>query len=139
MSHISKIELVIHSLEDLKEACRQLGFEFVEDQKTFKWFGRWVGDTPLPEGIDIEDIGKCDHAIKVAGCEYEIGIIRRDDHYILLWDHYYVGGLTKIIGQDAGKLKQAYTVARVRKEARRKGYRIREKKMDQGVRLVLTV
>ncbi len=34
MSHISKIELVIHSLEDLKEACRQLGFEFMKNQKT---------------------------------------------------------------------------------------------------------
>ena len=64
MSHISKIELVIHSLADLKEACRQLGFEFMENQKTYKWYGRWVGDTPLPEGINIEDIGKCDHAIQ---------------------------------------------------------------------------
>ena len=35
MSHISKIELVIHSLEDLKEACRQLGFEFMKNQKTY--------------------------------------------------------------------------------------------------------
>ena len=71
MSHISKIELVIQSLADLKEACRQLGFEFIENQKTFKWYGRWVGDTPIPEGINIEDIGKCDHAIKVSGCVVE--------------------------------------------------------------------
>ena len=125
MSHISKIELVIHSLEDLKEACRQLGFEFMKNQKTFKWYGRWVGDTPLPEGIKIEDIGKCDHAIKVADCTYEVGIIRRGNHYILLWDYYHVGGLVQKIGLDAGILKQAYTVARVRKEARQKRYRIR--------------
>ena len=65
MSHISKIELVIHSLRDLKEACRQLGFEFMVNQKSFKWYGRWVGDTPIPEGINIEDIGKCDHAIRL--------------------------------------------------------------------------
>jgi hypothetical protein len=139
MSHISKIELVIHSLEDLKEACRQLGFEFIENQKTYKWYGRWVGDSPLPEGIDIEDIGKCDHAIKVSGCEYEVGIVRRGDHYTLLWDYYHVGGLVQKIGLDAGILKKAYTVARVRKKARQKRYRIREKKLDHGVRLVLTV
>jgi hypothetical protein len=139
MSHISKIELVIHSLEDLKEACRQLGFEFMENQKTYKWYGRWVGDTALPEGVKIEDIGKCDHAIKVSGCEYEVGIVRRGDHYTLLWDYYHVGGLVQKIGLDAGILKQAYTVARVRKEARQKRYRIREKKLDHGVRLVLTV
>ena len=139
MSHISKIELVIQSLTDLKEACRQLGFEFVENQKSFKWYGRWVGDTPIPEGVKIEDIGKCDHAIRVPGCTYEVGIIKRGEHYILLWDYYSAGGLEPKIGPNAGKLKQAYTVARVRKKARIKGYRIREKKMDQGVRLVLTV
>ena len=139
MSHISKIELVINSLDDLKEACRMLGFEFVENQKTYKWYSRWVGDTPLPEGIKIEDVGKCNHAVKVPGCDYEVGVIRRGDHYILLWDYYFVGGLVEKIGPDAGILKQAYTIARVRREARRKGYRIREKKIDQGVRLVLTV
>ena len=139
MSHISKIELVIQSLKDLKEACQQLGFEFMENQKSFKWYGRWVGDTPLPEGINIEDIGKCDHAIRVPGCAYEVGVIKRGEHYILLWDYYSEGGLEPKIGPNAGILKQAYTVARVRKEARQKGYRIREKKMDQGVRLVLTV
>ena len=139
MSHISKIELVIHSLRDLKEACQKLGFEFIENQKTFKWYGSWAGDTPIPEGVKIEDLGKCDHAIKVPGCTYEVGVIRRGDHYILLWDYYSAGGLEPKIGPNAGILKQAYTVARVKKKARIKGYRIREKKMDQGVRLVLTV
>ena len=138
MSHISKIELVIHSLEDLKDACRKLGFEFIKNQKTFKWYGRWVGDTPLPEGIKIEDLGKCDHAIRVPGCDYEVGIVKRGDHYILLWDYYSEGGLEVKIGPNAGKIKQAYTVARVRKEARRKGYRVLEKKIDQSIRLVLT-
>ena len=138
MSHISKIELIIHSLADLKEACQQLGFEFIKDQKTYKWYGRWVGDTPLPEGVKIEDIGNCDHAIRVPGCDYEVGIVKRGDHYILLWDYYSVGGLEVKIGPNAGKIKQAYTVARVRKEARRKGYRVLEKKIDQSIRLVLT-
>jgi hypothetical protein len=138
MSHISKIELVIHSLGDLKETCQKLGFQFMKNQKSFKWYGRWVGDSPVPEGVNVEDIGKCNHAIRVPGCEYEIGIIRRDNHYILLWDYWHAGGLEQKIGPNAGKLKQAYTVARVRKEARRKGYRVREKIMDQGIRLVLT-
>jgi hypothetical protein len=139
MSHISKIELVIQSLENLKEACHKLGFEFMENQKSYRWFGRWVGDTPIPEGIDIKDIGKCDHAIRVPDCEYEIGIVRRGDHYILLWDYYQAGGLVQKIGINAGIIKQAYTVARVQKKARLKGYRVRERKMDQGVRLVLSM
>jgi hypothetical protein len=139
MSHVSKIELVIHSLDDLKDACQKLGFQFMENQKSYKWYGRWVGDSPLPEDINIEDIGKCDHAICVPGCEYEIGIVQRGDHYILIWDYYHAGGLTQKIGPNAGKLKQAYTISRVKKDAYRKGYRLRETKIDQGVRLVLTV
>ena len=138
MSHISKIELVIHSLDDLKEACRKLGFEFVEGQKSYRWYGRWVGDTPMPEGINVEDLGKCDHAIRIPGCLYEIGVVKQNDRYILLWDYYSVGGLSEKIGPNAGRLKQAYTVARVTKEARRKGYRVMEKKTEQGVRMVLT-
>ena len=139
MSHISKIELVIDSVKDLEAACRQLGFELVRDQKTFQWYGRWVGDTPLPEGVSIEDLGKCDHAIRVPGCQYQVGVLKRDQRYILLWDYYQAGGLTDKIGKDAGKLKQAYTVARVRRQAHQKGYRVRECRLDQRVRLVLTV
>ena len=41
MSHISKIELIINSLDDLKHACNQLGFTFVEDQKIYQ-FQRYV-------------------------------------------------------------------------------------------------
>lgn len=139
MSHISKIELVIKSLDDLKDACKQLGFEFMKNQKSYKWYGVWVGDSPLPEGINSEDIGKCDHAIRVPGCRYEIGVVKRGSKYLLLWDYWHEGGLRQKIGKNAGKLKQAYTISRIRKESQRKGYRIREKKMDQGVRLVLTV
>lgn len=69
----------------------------------------------------------------------KFGIVKRSGNYILVWDYYHAGGLTQKIGSNAGILKQAYTIAGVRKEARRKGYRVREKKMDQGVRMVLTV
>jgi len=139
MSHISKIELEIQSLEDLKEACIQLGFQFMENQKTYRWFGEWIGDNPLPEGVKIEDIGKCDHAIRVPGCKYEVGIIQQDKKYSLLWDYWHSGGLEEKIGPNAGKLKQAYTVARVKKEARLKGYRVRQSAMDNRIRLVLNV
>lgn len=139
MSHISKIEVKIQSLEDLKQACHRLGFEFIENQQTYKWYGRWVGDQPLPEGISQESLGKCHHAIKIPGCEYEIGVVRIENHYILLWDSWKKGGLTARINQDAGILKQAYTVERVKAEARRKNYRVVEQKTTQGLRLVLTV
>lgn len=139
MSHISKIELEILSLGDLKTACNRLGFIFQENQKTYQWYGRWVGDSPLPEGISIDDLGKCDHAIRIQDCAYDIGVVKRGSKYILLWDSWHAGGLEQKIGKDAGILKQGYTIERIKREAKMKKYQVREIKNDQSIRLVLRV
>ena len=137
MSHVAKIELEIKSLEALIQACRRLGFEFVRDQKTYQWYGRWMGDYPLPEGITTDQLGACDHAIKVPGCTYEIGVVKRNSSYTLLWDSWETALRLKI-GLDAGVLRQAYTVEAVRQDAKLKGYRVIEKKTDKAIRLVLS-
>ena len=137
MSHVSKIELEIQSLEDLKLACKRLGFIFQENQQTYKWYGRSVGDYPLPEGITVDALGHCDHSIKAPECAYEIGVVKRGSKYILLWDSWHAGGLEKKIGKDAGLLKQGYTIERIKREAKRKKYQVREIKQDQSMRLVL--
>lgn len=139
MSHISRIQLEITSLEDLKKACKALGLTFKPDQKTYKWYGRWVGDSPLPEGIELTDLGRCDHAIIVPGCSYEIGVVKRGEKYLLLWDSWHRGGLEQKIGKDAGLLKQAYTVERIRSDAKLKRYRVQEIRKDTSIRLVLRV
>lgn len=138
MSHISKIELEIKDLESLKQACKQLGFQFMENQKHYLWYGKWVGNQPLPDGISEEDLGKCDHAVHVPAAAFELGIVKRDNAYIMLWDSWIGGGLEKYIGKNAGILKQAYTVETVKKESRKKGYRITEKRMKNGIRLSLS-
>lgn len=137
MSHISKMELEITSLADLKQACQRLGMTFIDNQKTYKWYGHWVGDAPLPEGITTEELGLCSHAIKVPECTYEIGIVKRGSKYILLWDSWHSGGLEQKIGKDAGILKQAYSIERIKREAVLKRYRFTEQKVEKGVRLVL--
>ena len=141
MSHIAQIELEINDLDALKEACKRLHFEFQENKHTFTWYGVWVGRFPLPEGITQEDLGKCDHAIKIPGAEYEVGVIKRGHQYILFWDNWRAGGLEKdnALGKGAKRLKQAYAVECVRKQARVKGYKIHEKKIEKGLRLVLSV
>jgi hypothetical protein len=139
MSHIAKIELEINDLETLRQACKRLELNFVDNQTTYKWYGSWVNDTPLPEGITVADLGKCNHAIRVPGAQYEIGIVKRDQKYVLLWDYWDRGGLVDKLGKNAGRLKQAYTIERVRKEARLKGHRICEQKTNQGIRLVLRI
>ena len=139
MSHISKIELEVKSIETLKQVCKDMNFMFMENQKTYTWYGRGQGSTSLPEGLTTDDLGKCQHAIKVPGCLYEIGVIKLGRHYTLLWDNWSGGGLDEKLGNNAGKLKQAYAKATIRKEARLKGYRMSEQKTDKGIRLTLSL
>ena len=124
MSHIAKIELVIKSLEDLKKACHKLGLKFCEDQKSYKWYGEWIGDEPLPKGVKEEDLGKCDHMIHVPGASYQIGVVKIGNNYQLLWDFWKAGGLEKVLGKNAGKLKQSYAIERIRRKSKLQRFRI---------------
>jgi hypothetical protein len=138
MSHVAKIEIEIRDIDALKLACDQLGLELMAGRRHFAWYGEHVGDYPIPEGFTAEDMGKCDHAIRVPGARYEVGVIKRNGKYLLLWDFYSRGGLEQVLGKGACRLKQAYSVERVRREARLKGYHLHERKTEQGIRMVLT-
>lgn len=93
MSHIVTSEAQIFDLNALETACGRLGLEFVRNQKTFRWWGKHVGDYPIPEGFTENDMGTCDHAIRISGDDraYEIGVVRRRDGengYCLMFDFY---------------------------------------------------
>lgn len=119
MSHISKIELEVKDIVALNQACRRLGLEFLQNQRTFQWFG-----SPAA----------CEHAIGVPGARYEIGVVRDGNVYALNCD-YYDPNIEKSIGRQGGLLKQAYAVAKTRTEARRKAYTVIERKTETGIRL----
>lgn len=139
MSHISQIEVEIKDLQSLKTACEALGFDFMENQQQYRWYGKWLGKQPLPAGITEEELGRCDHAIHVPTAVFEIGVARRNNFYMLLWDSWIGGGLTQAIGKHAGILKQAYSAATLRKMARQKQYRLTENKMTNKIRLTLSL
>lgn len=116
MSHVSNIDVEVKDLPSLKVACEELGLEFRENQKTAKWYGNYVGDEPLPEGFTEEDLGKCEHAIGIAGnpVAYEVGVVRNKNGsgFSLMYDSWNKGyGLEELIGVGACKLKQAYASA----------------------------
>lgn len=123
MSHISTIEVQIQDLSTLQHACRELDLEFVESAQRFRHYTGY---------------GECDHVIRVPGAEYEIGVVRSGESYTLQWDDWHLGGLERQLGKGAGRLKQAYAVERVRTEARRKGMRVRMRKNESAVQLVLS-
>jgi hypothetical protein len=74
MSHVVEIKTKLTDLAAIKAACAALGCTFVENQKTYKWFGIHAGDYPLPAGFKAEDMGHCEHAIKVPGTDWEVGV-----------------------------------------------------------------
>ncbi len=110
MSHITTLKIEIKDLQALKDACKAVGLEFREGQKTYKWYGYSTG--AVPEGFTAKDLGKCDHAIGVKGKKdaYEIGVCQRGGKYLMLWDFWNGGfGLQEIAGKDCCNLTQAYT------------------------------
>jgi len=144
MSHFSRIDLKITDLNCLKKAVKRLGGEFRENQTSYKWWGRYMGDSPLPEGLTVNDLGKCDHAISFPGkAQYEIGVVKsktKPKNYELLYDYWQSGGLNQVVGQNAGLLKQAYGIEAAKTQALLSGYTTTERKEKDGsVKLVISV
>ena len=126
MSHLVTETMEIHDLEALESVCTpDSGLEFHRGQTTHRWYGRYMGDSPLPEGFAVEDLGKCEHAISVRGNAgaYEIGVVRRRDAagnplpgYQLIYDFWKGGyGLEAAAGKGCSNLKQQYTLAGIKK------------------------
>lgn len=95
MSHVATVDIEIKDLNALERACETLGLKLMRGQKTYRWYGRSVGDYPLPVGFKASDLGKCDHAITIPGNKqcYEIGICTNPvtKKTELLWD-FWAGG-----------------------------------------------
>jgi TPR repeat protein len=119
MSHISKIELEVRDLAVLGQACTRLGMKLIRGQRSFRWYGKEA---------------QCDHAIRVPGANYEIGVVYKSGLYELNCD-FYDPNIEKVIGRQGGLLKQAYAVEKTMIEARKKGYSVLESQTDTGIRL----
>lgn len=132
MSHIVAVELVVEDLDVLAAACRKIGLTLHRGVKNYKWYGRSVGDYPLPSGVAVEDLGKCDHVIRVdgaAGQTYEIGVVKKKDEkgFSLLWDFWNGGyGLQDVVGENCKNLKRSYAMEKTRDWGRKNGYRVVE-------------
>ncbi len=116
MSKVVAIQFLIQDLTALSRACTRLGLEFVRDQHQYRWYGNRGQEEGVPEGFTREELGACEHAIRVPNNAqaYEIGVVTRRDGqpgYTLLWDSYNRGyGLTDYVGEGAQKLLQAYSL-----------------------------
>lgn len=138
MSHIATVEIEIRDLDALKAACARLGLEFRQGQQQYKWFGRSVGNYPLPAGFTAAELGSCEHAIGIPGNKraYELGVVARRDGrpgYVLMWDFYMGGyGLEAVVGKDCNALRQAYATEVAKRKAIQQGFRVQERKLSNG-------
>ena len=122
MSHITQINpSERYDIPALKQMCENKGWEFIENQETYKWFGSIGKNDPMPEGFTKEELGKCHHAIRIPGAKYEIGVVNKNGKNQLLWDFWKYGGLSEKLGQNAGVLKQSYGIAKAQIACRQKG------------------
>jgi hypothetical protein len=93
MSHVIRCkDLGLKNLEALKKAAEDLGGKLVE-ANTYRWYGRYMRDSPLPEGIKEEDLGRCNYKITFPDMPnaYEIGVLQHGNELELLYD-YWAGG-----------------------------------------------
>ena len=120
------MDIQITDLDALKAAASDLGLEFREGQRAYRWYGSYQGDYPLPKGVKKNDLGKCDHALSVPDnpTAYEVGVVHDGNHYQLCWDFWNGGhGLQDLIGEGGHKLLQKYTEKVVEKSLAKKGFR----------------
>ncbi len=135
MSHIADVRMQIKDLDALHLAVKALGGTLVLGQKTHQWYGEFMNDWQSERAAvnrrDSSTFGKCDHAIKFEGINYEIGVVKSsDDCYELIYDTFGCGGkhdgckLEEKLGVGLPKLKQAYGVEVTRRQLSRQGYRV---------------
>lgn len=144
MSHITDVKVEVRDLNALKVACKELGLPWMEGQTTHAWYGRFMGDAPVPAGMSPNEYGKCSHAIKVPGAQYEIGVVKSADgkSYTLVYDSWGRScgqPIAKALGSGLEKLKQHYAVAKAQIEARAKGWSCQKQTLANGtIKMVFT-
>lgn len=128
MSHISKIDISITNLNCLKKTIQFLGGTFHENKTEFKYY---AGSK-----------GKCNHAASFPNCSYELGIVKSKDNksFGLEWDSYSSGGLSRLLGMQAEKLKQKYAYFLTKETAMKQGFSTTEKILEDGsIKLTLSI
>ncbi len=110
-SHVVTVNVKITDLDALRAAAEHCGLTFSKAD-TYTWYGRHVGDYPLPEGFKASDLGKCDYKLSRpdAPGAYEIGIVQREDGFVPIFDFYGHSGrqLQKHVGSRGEKLIDRY-------------------------------
>jgi hypothetical protein len=141
MSHVDTHHLDIKDLSLMPAVAEALGGTY-EECSTYRWWGRHVGDHPLPEGMTADDMGKCVGKISFPDCEWDVGIVpsrTKPGEYDAIFDFYGGAGhrLQQKVGVQCEKIKQQYGLMAARAMFARRGIKCTETRLADGtLRLV---
>lgn len=138
------LKIPLRNKAHLIAAVKELGGEWIEDATTYKWYGRHVGDYPLPVGFTKHEMGKCHHKLKFPGAHYEVGIweldklpenhparhavdkegkrVYEDGSFIPIFDFIDYNLKQTLGGEAAQRLVQEYKKQQLIAECKKKGY-----------------
>ena len=131
MSHISKIDTKIKSLECLKKALEALNMKYVEaaenERLTLHGYGK------------NEEIEDCIFEIKT-GSKYSIGIRKKENNYEFVADWWAIETFTEQKQEDLlNRITRQYAYETVLDKVKDMGYSIVEETQDLQQNLKLTV
>jgi hypothetical protein len=122
MSHFTTIQTQIRDIAALREVCRELGVELIENA-----VARGYGSNKL----------KGDRVIRLKG-PYDIAVNAQPDGTFDLATDWYAGHVEREVGANYGRLLQLYAVHKAMAEARRKGLTTRRNALADGsIKLVI--
>jgi hypothetical protein len=143
MSHVADVNIKIKDLDCAAMAAKILGGELVKGQTTHKWYGRfmadWSDERAAANRRDPKTFGKCDHAIKFPGVDYEIGLCKEaDGSFTVVYDSWGSGRdiEAKCGGVGLPRLKDEYAVAVTTRMLARKGFRVQRSVDAKGAILL---
>ena len=116
MSHFTEIQTEIRDIAALHAACSEMGFELLQNVEA-RGYGsnRHHGE----------------HVIRLKG-PYDIALNQDASGRLALTTDWWGGHVEKEVGKNYGRLLQMYGVHKATRDARRRGYTVRRKQLQDG-------
>ena len=116
MSHFTQVESqIINDITSLDKAVKDLGFHLVKGGKCRGYQGTKT----------------CDYVVKLPG-QFDLGFNVQSDGKLKMVGDFWGGHISKYLGSNAKKLVQKFNQVRITKDARKKGYSVRPKVLNDG-------
>ncbi len=142
ISHVVTCDLQIKDIDIFEQCCKSQGWKFNRGKTEYKYAGYWADDSPVPGllfdseqeyqrvlSLSHQDrktymetlLGKCSHSITIPGCRHEVGLIKKKDHYVPIWD-WWDSQLKMVLGTgESFPVAQQYATEVVKKTLTQQG------------------